>query len=317
MYPHHPGDGHQWNESNELRRIPAEEVIHLYRPTRAGQLRGIPDWASVMVRMFHVDSLDDAVLERQKIANLFAGFYTQTPGPEDPNSPNEGATTDTDADGTPLVGLEPGTMQELPPGMEAHFSQPPAPGNDYGDFLRGHLQAIAARVGVPYEVLTGDLRNVSDRALRLILNEFRRGLEMRQWLFFIPQFCQRIRIAWFDRAVLSSALDVADYATQRAELTQTLWVPQGWPYSHPVQDVASDVKAIRAGLQSRSSTILGRGDDPEQVDAEIAEDDKRAEGYGLVLESNAKHVSNAGVTQARPEGTTLPNGDSVANTDEE
>jgi capsid protein len=84
-----------------------------------------------------------------------------------------------------------------------------------------------------------------------------------------------------------------------------------------VQDVASDVKAIRAGLQSRSSTILGRGDDPEQVDAEIAEDDKRAEGYGLVLESNAKHVSNAGVTQARPEGTTLPNGDSVANTDEE
>src|SRR5690606_33140642 len=135
---------------------------------------------------------------------------------------------------TPLAGLEPGTMQELPPGYEPMFTQPPSPGTDYAEFVRGHVMAIAARYGVPYEVLTGDLRNVSDRALRLILNEFRRWLEMKQWLFFIPSFCQGIRNWVFDAAWVAGALDIPDYPERREELLETLWVPHGWPYSHPV-----------------------------------------------------------------------------------
>lgn len=311
MYPAHPGDTiTSIGDRNDLRRVPAEEIIHVYRPLRAGQIRGVPDIASAMVRMFNLESMDDAVLERVKVANLFAGWYVQESGAADPDNLTGDMQTDTDPDGTPLAGLEPGTMQELPPGVKPQFSDPPTPGQEYSEFLRSHLMAIAARYGVPYEVLTGDLRNVSDRALRLILNEFRRGIEMRQWLFFIPMFCQRIRTAFFDRATLAGALEIPNYAEQRADVVETLWVPQGWPYSHPVQDVDADVKAIRAGLQSRTATILAKGEDPEQVDAENAEDVRRASEHGLVYDTDPKKVSQAGLTQARPAGSTLPEGDS-------
>jgi len=315
MYRAHPGDvmSGASTDPTMLVRVPADQVLHLFEPLRAGQIRGIPRAASVLVRMFNLDSLDDAVLERQKIANLFAGFYTRKPsvdedlpGMKEDMAGADGAEPDVDADGTPLAGLEPATMQELPEGWDVKFNNPPDAGQNYGEFLRGHLMAIAARHGVPYEVLTGDLRDVSDRALRLILNEFRRIVEMWQWLYMIPQFLEPIRRAYFDAAVMVGALDISGYADQRDEVTETLWVPQGWPYSHPVQDIEADKSAVRAGFISRSKVVLSNGEDPEQIDAELAEDNKRADGLGLVLDTDPRKVSNAGLTQARPKGTELP-----------
>jgi lambda family phage portal protein len=238
------------------------------------------------VRMFNLENLDDAVLERNKLANLFAAFFTQKVDPESPQSVVDGGLAISFlarqvVDDVPLAGLEPGTAIELPPGVEPKFSTPPTPGDEYAAFLRGHLMAVAARHGVPYEVLTGDLRDVSDRALKLLLNEFRRFVEMKQWLHFIPQVLQPIREVWFDMAFLAGAITLPDYATRRDEYVETLWVPQGWPYSHPVQDVTADIRAIEAGLDSRTAAILRAGDDPEAVDRQIAEDNARARKLGL------------------------------------
>lgn len=301
FYREHPGDLTHRINGGELVRLPADRIIHLYRPLRAGQLRGIPDQASVLLRMHHLGRMDDAVLERQKISNLFSGFFERDADPENPGpevlAELTGAADDeeeTDVDGVPLAGLEPGTTIELPPGMKFKNSTPPAPGTEYSEFVRGHLLAVAARHGVPFEVLTGDLRNVSDRALKLILNEFRRGIEMKQWLFFIPTFCQRIREEFLGAAVYSGKLAIADFAENPAPYVETLWVPQGWPYSHPVQDVTADIKAIRAGLTSRYAAVLGTGEDPEKVDAQIAADNARADELELVLDSDARKTTPAG-----------------------
>lgn len=322
MYREHPGDYSTRVNGTELVRVPASEVLHLFRPLRAGQIRGIPDTASVLVKAFNLDHLDDAVLERQKIANLFAGFYKKQVDDETPESIIDEMTDDeaeTDDDDIPLAGLEPGTMQELPPGWDVSLSQPPSPGADYAEFLRGHLLAIASRHGVPYEVLTGDLRNVSDRALKLILNEFRRLLEMKQWLFFIPKICQGVREWWFDAAFMAGALPIDDdaYLEDRDELVETLWVPQGWPYSHPVQDVQADRLAIRAGLTSRTKKILETGEDPEQIDDEIAEDNARADRLGLVFDSDPRKTSSAGLTQARPAGSVIPSANTYTDKEED
>ena len=72
--------------------------------------------------------------------------------------------------------------------------------------------AIAAGVGLPYETLTGDLRDVNDRVIRVILNEFRRRIEQRQEAVFIHQLCRPVRNAWLDAAVLSGALALPGYA---------------------------------------------------------------------------------------------------------
>lgn len=321
MYRNHPGDIYPSGQSNELVRIPAEQILHLYEPTRAGQLRGIPRSAPVLVRMYNLDQFDDAVLERQKVGNLFAGFF-ETPE-NDANAATgflseaqkatqaaSGPGSDIDVDGTPLPGLEPGTMGELPPGWKATFTNPPDAGSNYSEYLRSQLLAIAAKHGVPYEVLTGDLRDVSDRALKLILNEFRRLIEQLQWLYLIPQFLQPVRAAFFDAALLAGVLDLPDYADLRDEYAETVWVPQGWPYSHPVQDVDADIKAVQAGFTSRDAVVLANGEDPEQMDDQIARSNERADRLGAKFTSDGRYATQkSGAAPAqRPaqEGTDEP-----------
>jgi len=296
MYKEHPGDASLSYGGMELVRVPADQVEHVYQPKRAGQIRGVPDITPALLRMFNLDRFSDNVLERQAIANLFLGFYTQKEegfGEEGPQAPiAEGA--EQAADGVQLAGMEPATMQELPPGMDVKFSEPPDAGSNYSDFMRNGLMSIASTVGVPYEVLTGDLRGVSDRALRLILNEFRRLIEMWQWLTFIPRFCQPMRARYFDAAVLAGKLTIDGYADIREDVVDTLWVPEGWPYSHPVQDVDADGKAIRLGLKSRSATILSNGEDPDEVENQIGADNARADEKGFVFDSDPRKTSSAG-----------------------
>lgn len=295
MHREHPGDQVMQVNGHELVRVPADQVSHVFQPKRAGQIRGTPDITPALMRMFTLDRFADNVLERQAVANLFMGFVTKKAGAEDgdgfvqPTTPAEPPE-----EGVQLAGLEPATLQELPEGYDIKFSSPPDAGASYPEYMRQGLLAIASAVGVPIEVLTGDLRNVSDRALRLILNEFRRLIEMWQWVTFIPAYCQPIRQRYLDAAVLVGKLDVPNYAEVRADVAKTLWVPQGWPYSHPVQDVDADIKAIRAGLASRSGTVLARGEDPEQVEREIQRDNARADQLELVLTSDARKTSDNG-----------------------
>ena len=220
FYRAHPGDQNPGTvNASELVRIPADQIIHLFRPLRAGQLRGVPDLAGVAAHAYNLDRINDSTIERVKVGNLFAGFLKRTKGGSDTVL---GETqVDTDTDDTPIAGLEPGTMVELPDGVEPVFSDPPNAGSDYPQFMRFNLLAFAARVGVPYEVLTGDLANVSDRALKLILLEFHRLIEMDLWLYMIPQFCQRIRNAWWDAAVLAGALAAPGYA-ERSEVDELI-----------------------------------------------------------------------------------------------
>lgn len=285
MYRSHPGDMSSLNSGyNQLVRVPASQILHIFEPIEPGQLRGVPRLSPVLKRLRSLDNYDDAVLFRQEVANLFAGFIKR-PAPDGMPpvfDPITGAPIVADRDGfTPMVALEPGTMQELLPGEEVEFSKPPDAGNHYPDFMRQQLMAAAAGAGMPYEILTGDMRDVNDRALRVVLNEFRRRLEQLQFSVYVHQLCRPVRAGWMDMAVLSGSLTLVDYAQRRREYLRTRWVPQGWAYIHPVQDVQSRMFEVNAGFVSRSEMVLRTGYDPETVDEENAADMARAQALGL------------------------------------
>lgn len=283
-YRSHPSDMTALNAGyNMLVRIPASQMLHIFEPVEPGQLRGVPRLAPVLKRLRSLDNYDDAVLFRQEVANLFAGFIRKPSADGPPMlDPLTGAPIKTGADGfTPMVALEPGTMQELLPGEEVEFSTPPDGGNNYPDFMRQQLMAAAAGAGLPYELMTGDMRGVNDRSIRVVLNEFRRRLEQLQFSVYVHQLCRPVRAAWMDMAVLSGALELEDYAKKRREYLRARWVPQGWSYIHPVQDVQSRTMEINAGLASRSEMCLRTGTDAEIVDEENAADAARARGLGL------------------------------------
>ena len=299
LYRRHPGEYNRLNTmSMATVAVAADDIAHVFQPLRPGQIRGVPELATVLLRLHSLDNFDDAVLFRQEVSNLFAGFITKpqatASGPGDID-PMTGQPVVYDADGySPIVSLEPGSMQELAPGEEVAFAQPPGAGADYGPFMRQQLMAAAASVGMPYEILTGDLREVGDRVLRVLLNEFRRAIEQLQWNIFIHQYCNRVWAWWVDACALSGAMPMPDFHRTRREYLRVRWVPQGWPYIHPVQDVNAQKLAIRSGLTSRSASILKQGEDPEQVDEENAADNARADALGLQYDTDPRDRDIAG-----------------------
>ncbi len=279
MYKSHPGDRYLTAPASlaDLSRVDAASVLHLYEPIRPGQLRGVSDFSAVLAKLRGVMDFDDAVLERQKLANLFTLFITRG-GMGDPAlNPVTGMATSYGPTGAPLAALEPGISQELMPGEDVKFSDPPDAGANYAEFMRQQHLGVAAGAGTPHELMTGDLKDVSDRTLRVIIQEFRRHCEQRQWQILIPQLCRPVRAAWADAAVLAGQLTPAE----GIEAKRVTWQPQGWAYIHPVQDAQGKAIEVKSGARSRSSWISERGDDPDQVDQERAADDAREKRLGI------------------------------------
>ena len=274
VYKEHPGDdGNGSVDPSRLVRVAKSQMLHIFEPKRPGQLRGAPNFAPVLARLRNVLDFDDAVLERQKLANLFAAFIKKPSlsAFDDGVDPLTGQPIQTDASGSPMVGLEPGIVHELLPGEEMQFANPPEAGTTYAEFMRSQNLGTAAGQGLPYEIMSGDIYNISDRTLRIIVNEFRRYAEQRQWQIIVPMLCQPVRDYWVDQSVLAGVIAISDSdGAKRVE-----WSPQGWAYIHPVQDVQAKQLEVQSGFRSRSSVISERGDDPEKVDNERSADKKR------------------------------------------
>lgn len=301
MYKVHPNDGQATTVNHQdLIRVPADDVRHMFDPKRPGQLRGVPVLAPILARLRNINDFDDAVLERQKLANLFVAFITRT-------MPNADADIDIDpltnmpiewAGGEPLAGLQPGLTQELDPGQDVKFANPPEAGTTYSEYMRTNHMGTAAAAGIPYEVFSGDIANVSDRTLRVVIQEFRRLAEQRQWQIIIPMFCQPV-VEWFaDAALLAGKIGESELKdVYRAE-----HAPHGWQYIHPVQDPQGKLLEVDAGFRSRSSVIAERGDDPEAVDEERKLDKERAEEFGLSIDP----IKQAEMQQQRQQADAQP-----------
>ena len=274
MHREHPGDGHQNIGNARLLRVPASEVSHVFEPLRPGQLRGVPGLAPVLARLRNISDYDDTVLERQKLANMFVAFLTRNPGSD--LDQLTGASVSFDGE-QPLAPLQPGLLQELGTGEDVKFSNPPEAGVTFSDYMRTQHLGTAAGAGLPYEVMSGDIKEVSDRTLRVMINEFRRFAESRQWQIVIPMFCKRVRAWWAETALLAGHIT----ADELNDVTLVTWSPHGWAHIHPVQDPTGKKLEVEAGFRSRSSVIGERGDDPEAVDDERAADLQREKDLDL------------------------------------
>ncbi len=262
------------------RRVPASGMLHVFDKTR-GQGRGIPALAQSLVRLRSLDLWDDATLQRLQISNIFAGFVKGSASEGTDVHPLTGlAADDTTAEGRPVLRLQGGLLQELGPGEELQFSDPPDPPANT-DFSKQQLRAACAAAGIPYEVVSHEWSQ-NDRLARIILNGWHRRVSRLQWSCLIPRFLRPTWRTFIGLSGITGPLEDPDWK-------KAVWAAPAWPYVHPVQEVTAAVSAIRGGLVPRSAVIAeATGEDAEMVDAAIAADQQRADRLGLALDSDGR-----------------------------
>jgi lambda family phage portal protein len=259
-------------------RVPAEDMAHLFNPIAPGQLRGITWLAPVLLRVHELDQYEDAALVKAKVAALFTGFI------RDPDGTVAGLNNGSAVNGVLQVGMEPGSLIPLPPGADIQFSDPADPG-DYSAYTRNHIRAIASGLGLPYELVSGDLEGVTYSSIRAGLVEFRRRIEQLQHTVVVFQLCRPVWERFVRLAVLMGHLPARDFDRDPAPYLACDWLPPRFDWVDPLKDARAEIEQIEAGLKSRSQSIAERGYDAEQVDAQIAADRAREARLGLAFDS--------------------------------
>lgn len=235
-------------------RVPASDVLHVFKPLGVGQVRGISWLAPVVVPANELDAIVDGLAVGVKVAALHAGFLVDQNGA---GEPFEGDPSD--------VSLEPGTLRRLPAGFDIKFSSPQQ-ANEVASFLRFNLQMLAAGLGLPEHMLSGDLTGANYSSLRAGLLPFRARVEQVQYGTLIPQ---ALRPVW--QRVMAV----------EGEAAKAEWLPPAWQQVDPQKAVEADAAELAAGLTSRRKLVAARGWSIADLDQEIAADRAREATLGL------------------------------------
>lgn len=248
-------------------RVPAENVLHIFRPLGPGQVRGVSQLAPILLTANEFDQLHDALLVGTKVAAMHAGFIVDQ---------NTIGSAMPEANGLEDVSLEPGVIRVLPAGTDIRFNSPDQ-AKDGIAFARLTLGQIAAGLGVPQHLLDGDLSNANYSSLRAGLLPFRAKVEQFVYHSLIPQFLDPVFRRVITREYLSGSLDVADLShALKAE-----WLPPRPMQVDPAKDAAAMRELIDQGLMSRRQAVASLGWNIAELDTEIAADRARETELGL------------------------------------
>jgi lambda family phage portal protein len=288
LYGQHPGDvvqtGVRGGASLQSIRVPASEVLHIYRKDRPGQVRGVPWLAPVMIVLRDLDEYEEAELVRKKIEACFAAFVTQPSGPDGPPI----APVAPDVSGKRVETFEPGMIEYLKPGEEITFASP-SPSAGYRDYIAAKQAQIATGLQLTYEQLTGDLSRVNYSSYRAGLLSFRSGIEAFRWLTFIPMFCAPVWSRWVAVAYAAGAIPVP-YA-------QADWTPPGFGSVDPYKDAIATLTRLRTGTMTLRQAIAEQGFDPDAQLEQIEEINRILDERGIVLDCDPRRVTQSGVGQ--------------------
>jgi lambda family phage portal protein len=305
LYKEHPGLGGMALSVNsfEKTRVPAEQIVHSFVALRAGQIRGTPWLAPIMVTLYELDQFVDATLIRQKLANMFIGW--QRAMSDEVAAIIQSTSTlpggETAPEGVGFGEIQGGTMLDLgSSGMTLEWSKPPDPAATLPDFVKMMLRAVACGLGMPYTLLNWDTGDVNYSSMRGELLEFRRRVEQFQFQTMIHQFCRPVWKRWVNDAVLAGVLPKPSSADGWNALYDVEWRTPRWAWVDPLKDVQAAKEAVRCGFTSRTAVIHESGYDPESVDAEIAADNERADELGIITDSDPRQTQANGGARSQP-----------------
>jgi lambda family phage portal protein len=266
-------------------RIPAEGVTHLFRGERPGQVRAVSWFSPVLLGWKDLDDYDDATLVKQKIAACLAVFVRDdldgTGAPM--GEPNDSTTPAIDA-------LSPGMVQNLPAGRQISVVEPPRV-NDFGDYMDRKLRGLAAGLRVLFSSMTGDFRDLSFSAARMERIAHQPDVDDNRWRLLIPGFCDP---AWAWAMQAAAVAGLLNSATP----PDVSWTPPPLAFIDPASEGLAIMRNVRSGISTMPEELRARGLNPTKALAEIQKWNEALDKAGVVLDSDPRKMTQAGMAQA-------------------
>lgn len=247
-------------------RIEADEILHVYRPERAGQLRGLPWVTPAMYFLARLHEYMDAELvAAQAAASQVATIETPV------NDTSQYINTND----REVIEMEAGVALRLAPGEKMTPWNTTRPTTAFDPFTKMILHGVASALSVSYSTLASDMSEDNYSSARMSGNYEQKHFDnIQSW--FIRKFHEKVYRLWLNTSLKQNALNVNGEPEDFYDV-----VFRGMKMQSP--DLLKDLNAATIGFEqnvvSKTMFCAERGYDYREVLDERYEEMKMEREY--------------------------------------
>ncbi|HEY4321721.1 MAG TPA: phage portal protein [Gemmatimonadales bacterium] len=246
FYNRHPDDTNTGLPLQKI-RVPADEVLHIYRPSRPNQFHGIP-WATpafVMVAQVH-EYTHAELVAAQAAANNIGSIETDLLDTTAYTKPPERVTLDSAA----------GQLLKLAPGERLEWTPATRPPAAFASFVTTLLHSIAAALNCPYSSLTTDVSLENYSSGRVSVIEARDYYKnVAAWL--VRMLHDKVYEAWLTTSLENKAIQLP--TDNPADYFDVEFRSRSWKWADPLKDLKGYEMAIQNNLISKAQVASEMG----------------------------------------------------------
>ena len=222
------------------RKIPAEDMLHIFERRRSNQWLGIPIMAPVLINLYKLSDLTEATVNKQTAAAAISWIIEQAnafelnplggvnlAGKRNPN----------DLDKKLVLNVNGGSVQYTNPGDKFHLVQSADIGDNLIGLVKHELQVISSSLGIPYYMLSGDTDSLDFSSIRGILIKLRNTIEFIHSYINLPDGVHKVTQRF-------KALAALRYAVKDAVATYQF--PRNYGVDE-LKDAQSDLLELQMG----------------------------------------------------------------------
>ena len=255
-----PDDVFRFGRSQDLQRIPADQMIHGFIVNRTEQTRGIPWMHAAILELQQIGGYRDAALIAARIGAHKLGWFKGESGTP------LGTGDDVDSDGTVIMDAEPGEFGQLTSDAELISWDPPYPHEQFGAFVKAGLRGVASGLGVAYNTFANDLEGVSFGTQRSgTLDERDLYIAIQNWM--IGSWSEPLYEEWLRFQLTTQVLpEFSGLALNQFEkLTDVHWQGRRWSWLDPHKDAQTRHLELKMNVNSEINIMRELGRDPDQI----------------------------------------------------
>lgn len=282
-------DGYYLNPVKTV-RIPAEDVIFLYKKTSPQQVREVSNLATALPRVKDANQFVEAVSIKERVLACLSVFIKKdVPS----GSMGRGVRTSSEPIDYSGVSLAPGMIGELNPGDEVQTVVPSGQASNAKEWITTLVRLTSAGIGLSYEAVSRDLSQVNYSSARQGLIEDRKLYKKLQKLL-TERVLTPVYLEFLEAMVLSGQLVLPGYQQDKEQYTTHAWIPPGSTWIDPLKEVKANETALASNQDTLARICAERGEDWRDVVAQRAAEEK------LIRELIG---SKAEITEKGEEGT--------------
>jgi lambda family phage portal protein len=294
----HPGDRYNVGASN-IERIPASDIIHVFLPERAEQVRGYTWFHAILMRANQLHGYNEAAVTAARIGASKVAALERDPD----SAPAIDSMADASNGGAIQMNVEAGEMFELPPGYKLSSWNPEYPHANYESFVKASMRGISAGLDVATHNLSGDMTDVNYSSARIAeLSEREQWVILQDW--FIAATCEKIFEDWLAVSMLRGDITFEQSGKSLPAdkfskfLNASKFQGRRWSWVDPSKEVEASEKLIAAGLASRSEIAASQGKDFDDIVEALKYEKEALDAAGL---------SQANLQQSQPNAAPADN----------